>query len=116
MAAPAFDKNLEVAPPDISGAPTSNTEDQALTPLIRIPPIYPRRAAIKGIEGWVELEFTVLESGSVTDVKILKAKPKRIFNRAAINAISAWKFKPRITDGKPVKQRATQIITFQLSQ
>ena len=99
------------------GNPSKSTSgSQALTPLIRIPPIYPRRAAAKGIEGWVKLEFTVLETGDVTDVKILKSKPKRIFNRAAVKAISSWKFKPKIANGKATRQRATQTITFKLSK
>ena len=99
------------------GSPSKNTSgSQALTPLIRIPPIYPRRAAAKGVEGWVKLEFTVLETGDVADVTILSAKPKRIFNRAAIKAISSWKFKPKISNGKVTSQRATQTITFKLSK
>jgi protein TonB len=90
--------------------------NQEIVPLVRVPPIYPRRAAIKGIEGWVKVEFTVLETGDVANVTVLSAKPRRIFDRAAINAISSWKFRPKISNGKPVKERATQIITFKLSE
>ena len=68
------------------------------------------------IEGWVKLEFTVLEDGSVGDVKVLEAEPGRIFNSAATRAILRWRFKPKVVDGKPVQRRATQTIDFKLDQ
>ena len=78
--------------------------DRELTPVVRVTPVYPPRAQEKGIEGWVVVEFTVTESGSVADASIVDASPKRIFNRAALRAIRKWKYKPKIVDGKPVKQ------------
>ena len=72
--------------------------------MVRVTPVYPPRAQEKGIEGWVVVEFTVTESGSVADASIVDASPKRIFNRAALRAIRKWKYKPKIVDGKPVKQ------------
>lgn len=85
-----------------------------LIPLVRIEPQYPREAARGKIEGYVKVAFTVLEDGSVTDIEVVDAEPRRIFNRAAVRAISKWKFKPRIVDGKPVKRRATQTLKFTL--
>ena len=116
MNRPAFEDNLSFNGPFIGTLGENTPSNQSLTPLIRIPPVYPRRAAAKGIEGWVKVEFTVLETGDVSDVIILDSKPRKIFNRSAIDAISSWKFKPEISNGKPIQQRATQIITFKLSQ
>lgn len=116
MDIPIHSDNLSFNGPYLGNLAENSTNNQALAPLIRIPPVYPRRAAAKGIEGWVKLGFTVLETGDVSDVTVLSAKPTRIFNRAAIKAISSWKFRPKITNGKPVKQHATQTITFKLSQ
>lgn len=116
MDIPILGDNLSFNGPYLGNLAGNSTNNQALTPLIRIPPVYPRRAAAKGIEGWVKLGFTVLETGDVSDVKVLSAKPTRIFNRAAIKAISSWKFRPKIANGKPVQQHATQTITFKLSQ
>jgi protein TonB len=78
--------------------------------------MYPRRAALKGIEGWVKLEFTIMPDGSVDDVKVIDAKPRRIFNRAAIKSILRWKFKPRVVNGKAVARRATQTMEFKLQK
>jgi len=90
--------------------------DGDIVPIVRIPPRYPRNAALNGIEGWVELEFTIEKDGTVSDVKVLNAKPRRVFDQAAKQAILRWKFKPRVIAGKPVERRATQVINFNLRQ
>ncbi len=91
-----------------------NQGDGELIPLVKIAPRYPRKAALAGKEGWVKLEFTVTELGTVKDVRVIASKPRRIFDRAAKQAILKWKFKPRIVDGKPVPRRAVQVIEFKL--
>ena len=83
-------------------------------PIVVIRPIYPRDAAISGIEGWVKIEFTITEAGTVKDPQVVDAKPARVFNRAAIRAILKWKFKPRVVEGVAVDRRASQTIDFTL--
>jgi len=87
-----------------------------IIPVVVIRPMYPRDAAMNGTEGWVEVEFTITEVGTVKDPKVINAKPPRIFNREAIRAILKWKFKPRVIDGVAVERRATQIIDFNLDE
>jgi protein TonB len=76
--------------------------DTDIIPMVRIDPQYPIRAEERGIEGWVELQFTISETGAVIDAKVLAAKPKGVFNRAALRAIKRWKYNPKIEDGVPV--------------
>lgn len=85
-----------------------------IIPLVRIQPQYPRDAQMKGIEGWVKMEFTITPVGTVTNPRVLDSKPPRIFNREAIRAILKWKFKPRVVDGTAVERLATQTIEFNL--
>ena len=85
-------------------------------PIVRINPRYPRRALLEGIEGWVRLEFTILEDGSVKDVIVAESQPAQIFDRSAILAVMKWKFKPRIIDGKPVPRRATSTVEFVMEE
>jgi len=92
------------------------TEEGDIIPIVVIRPMYPRDAALRGIEGWVKVEFTITEVGTVKDPSVLDADPPRIFNREALRAILKWKFKPRIVDGVAVERRATQIIDFSLDQ
>lgn len=87
----------------------------ALVPLVRISPPYPYRAALAGIEGWVTVEFTVTETGAVTDARVIDAQPPRIFNEAAIKAILNWRFQPKKVDGIPIRVRATQTMDFHLA-
>jgi protein TonB len=100
----------------MGGGGVTTEENAELIPLAVIAPIYPRKAALDGKEGWVKLEFTVTELGTVKDVKVIESEPRRIFDRAAMKAILKWKFKPRIVDGKAVERRATQVIDFKLTQ
>ena len=85
-----------------------------IIPIVRINPIYPREAAINGTEGWVKLEFTITETGTVKSPRVIDSQPPRIFNREAIRAILKWKFKPRVVDGAAVERQATQTIDFKL--
>ena len=85
-------------------------------PLVRIPPRYPMRAANRGIEGWVKIEFTITEKGTVKDAVVVDAQPSKVFNRAALRAISRWKFKAKIIGGEAFEQRAVQILQFKLSK
>ena len=98
------------------GGFNSMSMDNDLLPLVRVEPNYPRKAARSGTEGWVEVEFIVLEDGSVSAAKVIKAEPRRVFNRDALRAIAKWKFNPKIVDGKPVRQTATQVIQFKLAK
>jgi protein TonB len=85
-----------------------------IIPVVVIRPMYPRDAALAGIEGWVRVEFTITESGTVKEPRIIDAEPPRVFNREAIRAILKWKFKPRVVEGVAVERRATQVIDFNL--
>lgn len=99
-----------------SGAPPPSTFfDGDIIPLQRIPPQYPREAARAGITGWVQLEVTVNADGSVRNAKVLDAKPKGLFEAAAVAAVYKWKFKPRIVNGQPVEQKGAQRIEFNLN-
>ena len=78
--------------------------DGDATPIVRIEPKYPIQAARDGKEGWVKLSFTINEIGGVEDVTVLEAKPKRVFDKEAKRALRKWKYKPKVVDGKPMRQ------------
>jgi protein TonB len=89
--------------------------DGDILPLQRIPPQYPRDAARNGVTGWVQLEVLVNADGSVRSARVMDAKPRGIFEAAAVSAVMRWKFKPKVVDGKPVEQRGSQKIEFNLN-
>ena len=91
--------------------------DGDATPIVRIEPKYPVQAARDGKEGWVKLSFTINEVGGVEDVDVIDSDPKRVFDREARRALSKWKYKPKIEDGKPMKQYGLTVqLDFKLDQ
>ncbi|VAX11444.1 hypothetical protein MNBD_GAMMA26-2513 [hydrothermal vent metagenome] len=98
------------------GAVHQGPTDRDFMALSRIPPRYPYRAERRKIEGWVKTSFIITEQGRVQDAVVVDAKPKDIFDKAALQAILKWKFKPRISNGKPVASRADQVINFELNR
>lgn len=99
----------------ISVGPGSQPSGDVI-PLAKFPPRYPVRAQMRRIEGWVKVEFTITEDGSVKDAKIVEAHPPGVFDSEALRAIRRWKFKPKEIDGRRVEQRAVQILEFKLQQ
>jgi periplasmic protein TonB len=79
-------------------------------PLVRVNPQYPARAMQRGIEGWVQLRFTVTSAGTVKDVEVEKAEPANYFEQAAVNAVSRYKYKPSVVGGKPVETTGVRVI------
>jgi len=57
-------------------------------------PRYPADALRSGTSGEVLVEITVGTDGSVTDARILRANPPRVFDREALNAVKRWRFEP----------------------
>ena len=88
--------------------------DQPLTPLVRIPPVYPLRAKRQGVEGWVRVKFLVRASGKVTRVEILEAQPEKLFDNSVRRCVLGWHFKPGTVEGEPVAVWAETVIRFKL--
>ncbi|MDP9013680.1 MAG: TonB family protein [Pseudomonadota bacterium] len=86
-----------------------------LTLLKSVKPLYPLRAELTKTEGWVELDFTVTESGEVKGITVHAAAPAGVFDHAAIAALSQWRYKPVLEGGKPTAQHSRIRIRFALS-
>jgi len=101
---------------DVDKGDASGGISTGVIPLERIPPKYPRRAAKRHIEGWVKVEFTITVDGNVKDAMVVKAQPPEVFDDAALQAISRWKFKGKMVNGVAVTQRAVQTLQFKLTR
>ena len=94
----------------------SGASEGDLLPIIRVAPEYPQRAASRGMEGWVIVEFVVDELGRVLDPRVIDASPFGVFDRAALKAVLRYKYKPRVLNGVPqVVNGVRQRIVFNLN-
>ena len=99
----------------LAGGLSLSGGDGDYLPIVKVAPIYPRRAQSRGIEGYVIVEFIVTKNGSVRDPIIIEAKPESIFNQAAMAAALKFKYKPRVVDGVAMEVAGVQNkISFQI--
>ncbi len=90
--------------------------DSLLTAIIRTPPVYPSRAAARGVEGYVDILYTITKTGLVEDPVVLEAQPEGMFEKAAMRAIVRWKYSPMLENGKPIAVKAKARVIFRLAQ
>lgn len=107
---------VDVGIGDVSIGTGGYSSDGEYLPIVKVKPIYPRRAQTRGIEGYVLLQFTVTKSGAVADPVVLESEPPGIFDRAAINAALKFKYKPKVVNGEPIDVAGVpHRITFELA-
>jgi len=91
--------------------------DRDVIPVVRVPPDYPVREQTRGIEGWVQIQFSVTATGMVRDPVVVAAEPRGVFDEAALKAIARWRYNPRIDGGVAVERVGLQtVIRFQLEK
>lgn len=101
---------------DIGGASFGGVSDGDYLPIVKVQPQYPRRAAERGVEGYVLLEFTVTALGTVENPTVIEADPPGYFERAAIRAALKFKYKAKVVNGEPMAVAGVRnLITFELA-
>jgi len=114
--------------PGVLGAPPGNDVVLAIPPVEKPGPIrpggdikaperiaytaaiYPTIARAAKVDGRVILEATIDEAGVVRDVRVLRSDP--LFDRAAIDAVTQWRYTPTRLNGVPVAVLLTVVVTF----
>lgn len=75
-------------------------------------PSYPTAALRAGQSGWVVVSFTITPEGRTSDIRVVDAQPRHVFDRAAMDAIGRYRFKPAMHDGVAVASSKQQKIEF----
>jgi len=78
----------------------------------RVSPVYPAEARLLRLEGTVILAATIMEDGTVRDVKVVQGSP--VLAQSAMDAVKHWRYKPYELDGKPVKNEIGISVAFKL--
>ncbi len=101
----------------ISRMDMSGGSDTDVIPLVRIAPEYPPRALSRGLEGWVQVQFTITATGAVKDAVVVASDPPRIFDEAALRSIARWRYNPKVEGGVAVERIGVQtVIRFLLEE
>lgn len=112
----AVEQSGAVQPEDGSSKNTVQVAQAASLKRVReVPPVYPKDAARTGIEGWVQVEFTIAPDGTTQDLEVLDSAPAAVFDRAALDSVRKWRFEPVRSNGAPVAQRAVLQLKFVLN-
>ncbi len=91
--------------------------DGDVIPVVRPAPDYPPRPLAAGVEGWVQVRFTVTTIGTVKDAIVVDAEPNKVFDDAALKSIARWRYNPRVENGTAVERVGLQaIIRFQIDK
>ena len=98
------------------GTPTGKLPYRRPELLMLVPPVYPKEAEKKGIEGTVGLRVLVTEKGTVDKVEIESSSGHREMDEAAIKAARKTRFRPAVKDGQRVAMWINYPIQFALSK
>jgi protein TonB len=103
--APAVAVNVSINASGLSSG------DGEYLPIVKVAPIYPRRAQTRGITGYCIVTYTVTTTGAIRDPYVENesdCSPKGIFERASLKAAAKFKYKPRVVDGQAIEVAGVQ--------
>ena len=94
-----------------------STGDGEYLPIVKVAPIYPRRAQTRGTTGYCIVEYTVTTSGAIRDPFAVDCQPSGVFEKASVKASLKFKYKPRVVDGVAIEVGGVQNkFTYELEQ
>lgn len=85
-------------------------------PTRKVPPTYPSSLLSKGVGGRVLVTVTIDATGKVVGTRIKQSSGQPELDKAAINAVNRWKFKPGTKGGKKVKSIAVVPFNFEVKK
>jgi protein TonB len=90
------------------GVGTMASGDGEYLPIVKVAPIYPRRAQSRGITGYCIVEYTVTTSGAIRDPVAVDCQPAGVFEKESVRAALKFKYKPRVVDGEAIEVAGVQ--------
>lgn len=118
-----FTSGVPVAPPPPPPAPEPTPEPaairvgstvQAARIIHRVKPIYPPLAITTRTSGVVRLQAVIAPDGTIDELEVIEGHPLLI--RAAIAAVSQWRYRPVLLAGRPVPVNTQIDVNFRLGR
>ena len=82
--------------------------------ITRVQPIYPESAKAAGAQGTVLLHAVVGMDGKPLQLQVLNSQINPDIARAAVEAVSRWRYQPTLLNGEPVEIDTTITVSFKL--
>lgn len=102
--------NINISAVDVQAPQIAQvSSSQQAMPLYRVDPNYPAKARKRRAEGFVIIKFNIDPQGKPTDLEVIDANPKRLFEHEAIKALKQWRYQPKLEFGKAVVQHGQTV-------
>jgi len=101
---PAPPPPAPIVPPDVDAATMNNP-----------PPVYPMESRRRHEQGVVRLRVIITPEGRVKDISVARSSGFDRLDKAALDAVRKWRFRPGTQAGLPVEAVGTLAIPFQLA-
>ena len=79
--------------------------------LVKVEPVYPEVARRAGLSGKVTVSAVIGLEGGVESAEVL-ASTNPLFDRAALDAVRKWRYRPATMSGRPVRVYFTVVVDF----
>jgi protein TonB len=104
-----------------NGSPDGNGSDPVYvtgdmvspTLLVKVEPAYPEVARIARLGGRVIVKAVIGLDGNVESAEIFSSTSP-LFDRSALDAVTRWRYRPALMNGKPVRVYFTVLVAFSL--
>jgi protein TonB len=111
---PAASAKPAFTDPTAAGPVRVSSELQAAKIIKKVVPQYPVLARQARISGTVKLMGIIAKDGTVQKLQVISGHP--LLQKAALDAVSQWRYQPTILSGQPVEVIAPIDVIFTLTQ
>jgi len=91
-------------------------EVQAPKIIAKIQPVYPNEARTAGIQGTVILHAVIGMEGNPLQLRVMNNQIDPELARAAVEAVSKWRYRPTLLNGDPIEVDTTIQVNFTLAE
>jgi len=93
----------------IDGNFAIGTGDGEYLPIVKVAPVYPRRAISRQLTGECLVRYTVTAAGTVRGVEVVEDRcSDPVFREPSVEAARRFRYKPRVVDGEAIEVHGVQ--------
>jgi TonB family protein len=87
---------------------------QAPKIITKVQPVYPEAAKAAGTQGTVLLHAVIGMNGNPLSLRVMNSEVDPQLARAAVEAVSQWRYRPTLLNGEPIEVDTTITVNFKL--